>query len=72
VQLYRARIARGGVVRRQPVSTFPRRPRQTIPGRMLRPGTYHLVFWSGLQGGARPSYAPRPWIVMVLKVRQEA
>ncbi len=70
MQLYRARLVRQGVVRRQLVSTFPRRPLQTIPGRLLRPGTYHLVVWSGLERGPRAtSYQPRPWIVMVLKAR---
>jgi PKD domain len=68
VQLYRARIVRGAVVRRLLVSTFPRRPRQTLPGRLLRPGTYHLVVWSGLESGQRASYAGKPWIVVVLKV----
>ena len=70
VQLYRARIVRQGVVRRQLISTFPRRPIQTIPGRLLRPGTYHLVVWSGLERGPRASYQPKPWIVMVLKARR--
>ncbi len=67
VQLYRARLVRGGVVRRLLVLTFPRRPRQRIPGRLLRPGTYHLVVWSGLASG-RSTYASKPWIVVVLKV----
>jgi PKD domain len=67
VQLYRARLVRGAVVRRLLVSTFPRRPRQTLPGRLLRPGTYHLVVWSGLASGRR-TYAGKPWIVVVLKV----
>jgi PKD domain len=69
VQLYRARLVRGSVVRRQLVSTFPRRPAQTIPGRLLRPGTYHLVVWSGLVRGPRARYQRKPWIVMVLKVQ---
>jgi hypothetical protein len=69
VQLYRARVVRGAVVRRLLVSTFPRRPKQAIPGRLLRPGTYHLVVWSGLGSGGRSSYAGKPWIVVVLKVR---
>ena len=68
VQLYRARVVRGAVVRRLLVSTFPRRPRQTLPGRLLRPGTYHLVVWSGLESSGRASYAGKPWIVVVLKV----
>jgi PKD domain len=69
VQLYRARLVRGSVVRRQLVSTFPRRPAQTIPGRLLRPGTYHLVVWSGVVRGPRARYQRKPWIVMVLKAR---
>lgn len=72
VQLYRARVVRGAVVRRLLVSTFPRRPRQTLPGRLLRPGTYHLVVWSGLESGGRASYAGKPWIVVVLKVPHPA
>jgi hypothetical protein len=68
VQLYRARLVGGTIVRRKLVSTFPRRPRQTIPGRLLRPGTYHLVVWSGIASGGRASYAAKPWIVLVLKV----
>ena len=32
------RIVRQGVVRPQLISTFPRRPIQTIPGRLLSPG----------------------------------
>jgi hypothetical protein len=72
VQLYRARLVRQGVVRRQLVSTFPRRPVQTIPGRLLRPGTYHLVVWSGLDRGPRATYQRKPWIVMVLKARRRA
>ena len=54
----------GAVVRRLLVSTFPRRPEQTIPGRLLRPGTYHLVVWSGLGVGRarRPTPAsPGSW-----------
>ena len=69
VQLYRVRAVRGQLVRRKLVSTFPRRPRQTLPARLLRPGTYHLVVWSGLRSGPRAPYARKPWIVVVLKVR---
>ena len=68
VQLFRVRTVKGTIVRRKLVSTFPRRPTQTIPGRLLRRGTYHLVVWSGLQSGPRTSYADKPWIVVVLKV----
>ncbi len=70
VQLYRARTQRNAVVRRLQLSTFPVRPRQTVPGRLLRPGVYHLVVWSGFRSGDRSSYASRPWIVVVLKVRR--
>ena len=69
VQLYRARIVHGAVRRRQVLSTFPRQAAQVVPGRLLSVGTYHLVVWSGLGRGPRQTYAPRPWIVMVLKVR---
>ena len=72
VQLFRVRTVKGTIVRRKLVSTFPRRPRQTIPGRLLRRGTYHLVVWSGLQSGPRTSYADKPWIVVVLKVAPRA
>ena len=68
VQLYRARIVKGDVVRQLLVSAFPRRPLQTIPGRLLRPGVYHLVVWSGLRAGERPTYARKPWIVVALEV----
>jgi len=69
VQLYRARLVHGAVRRRQVLSTFPRQAAQLVPGRLLSVGTYHLVVWSGLQRGPRATYASRPWIVMVLKVR---
>ena len=69
VQLYRARLVHGAVRRRQVLSTFPRQAAQVVPGRLLSVGTYHLVVWSGLGRGPRQTYAPRPWIVMVLKVR---
>jgi hypothetical protein len=69
VQLHRVRAVRGQIVRRKLISTFPRRPRQTLPARLLRPGAYHLVVWSGLRSRPRTSYARKPWIVVVLKVR---
>jgi hypothetical protein len=68
VQLFRAHIVKGDVVRRLLVSTFPRRPLQTIPSRLLRPGVHHLVVWSGLRAGERPAYARKPWIVVALEV----
>jgi hypothetical protein len=50
------------------LSLFPARGLAVIPGRVLKPGTYRLVIWSGLGAKRAGRYAGAPWVTRVVRV----
>jgi len=50
------------------LSSFPTRGVAVIPGRLLKPGTYRLVIWSGIGAKRAGRYARAPWISRVIRV----
>jgi hypothetical protein len=63
---YNVQLLRRG---RKVLSVHPTRPLQRLPARVLRPGRYQLVIWSGLDKERTGRYAPAPWVRETFVVR---
>jgi hypothetical protein len=62
---YNVQIFRG---KRKVATSFPVRGSLAVVGRLLRPGTYRIVIWSGLGAKLNSRYAARPWVNQVIRV----
>jgi hypothetical protein len=62
---YNVQIFRGKL---KVATSFPVRGSLAVMGRLLRPGTYRIVIWSGLGAKLNSRYAARPWVNQVVRV----